>query len=121
MKKFNEIYKNILAEATQNDKDFQQEKLWEFVKEKYYEVKDEILNEIFSDEAAYSASNQLDYFVLNNEMADKTFGKKLYPADDIDNFDNFGFSEEDENRIKQMIYKCLRTNFNSIFINHEDY
>ena len=119
--KFNNIYEAILAEVSQQDKEFQQEKLQEFISEKYYEVKSKILNEIFSDEAAHCAGNQLDYFVLNNEMVGKKFGKILYAADDIDNFDNFEFTKNDEEQITQMIYKCLIKNFKSIFIDHVDY
>lgn len=119
--KFNSIYKNILSEASKEDKEFQKEKLDEFITEKYYELKDEILNKIFSDDAEHCAGNQLDYFVLNDEMVDKKFGKILYSADDTDNFDEFEFTENDKKRITQMIYKCLIKNFKSIFIDHEDY
>ena len=121
MNKFNDIYKNILSETSQKDTEFQNEKLDEFITEKYYEIKDEILNKIFSEAAKHCAGNQLDYFVLNDEMVDKKFGKILYSADDIDNFDEFELTENDKNRIIQMIYKCLRKNFKSIFIDHEDY
>jgi len=71
--------------------------------------------------AEHCAGNQLDYFVLNGEMTDKKFGKILYSADDIDNFDEFEFTENDKEQIAQMIYNCLIKNFKSIFIDHEDY
>jgi hypothetical protein len=118
MDKFNTIYKNIIAEASQKDKEFQKKKLWEATMERFYEVKDEIVDKIFSEEAEEAVNDQLNYY-WQDEMYGKKFGKILYPADDIDNFDKFEFTEKDDERIKNFIYKCIGKHFMSMFIEHE--
>ena len=81
-------------------------------------ISKQIVDEIFSEKAEAAVKNQLDYF-CQDEMCDKRFGKILYPADDIDNFDRFEFTEKDDERIKKFIYKCIGKHFMSMFIGHE--
>lgn len=113
MNKFEEIYHTMVCEASDADKKLLKTKLVLEITNRYYELKEKLLDEVFSDRAYEAVADQLDYYLINSNRLDK----KILESFSSDNFDEFKI---DDKKINQLMINCMIKHFESMFVEQRE-